>query len=414
MKIALILGRGIEGAGVTRFATELNNYINENNMYSHIFAVNEKSWPRKNLQNIINYSLIEVDQFKELSIKLNTEFDLILYCSIPAKKGFSQKCIDDFYNYLICDVIKPKKFSTQNDHKKQSLARNANLYEINEKMDGIFSFSNKSPFFEELKIRYGKNILNKYIFLQNGINFKELLKYRKDIKDREKRVTYLGRYATFKDPFRLYNFHSYIKRYNFKSELIGIERSIGAVFPMFKFSDMKTSKHNIEMFDCTDSKKFYTIRSKQDIQLPYVYGPYEREKTLNEIGDSLFGCSFYNINSDANGNNIEYAQLEMISVGLIPLFDYDWSLHTKINNISLNTIINFGIFLKKDLSNAEECAFNMNEIFLNLELRKKYYDTSFESIQVYSSDVVFKKMIDTMQNFKQLSYSIPFKKRTLF
>jgi hypothetical protein len=414
MKIAIILGRGIEGAGVTRFASELNDYLNNNNFYSHIFAVNEKQWPRKNLQILNNYSLISVSQFKDVSIKLNNEFDIVLYCSIPAKKGYSEKCIEDFYQYLVCDVIKPKKFSTQNDHKKASLSRNANLFEINEKMNGIFSFSNETPFFEILQEKFGKNIINKFIPLKNGINFDELYSFRKEISIREKRITYLGRYATFKDPSRLYKFHPYIKSFNFKSELIGIERSIGAVYPMFKFEDMKTSKHNIEMIDCTDEKKFYVNRSEQSNELPYVYGPYDRIKTLSSIGDSLFGCSFYNIDENANGNNIEYAQLEMIGIGLIPFFDYDWSIHTKVNNISINSIDNFGVFLKKDLSNAKECADKLEEIYLNTSLRKKYLDTSFQAVEGYSSKIVFKEMIENMINFDITNDIKINKKRGLF
>jgi hypothetical protein len=180
---------------------------------------------------------------------------------------------------------------------------------------------------------------------------------------------------------------------------------------MFLYEDLKTTKHLKEMHDCT---QFFIAREDQTIEFPYVYGPYNRIDTLSKIGDSLFGCSFYNISSDANGNNIEYAQLEMISIGLIPLFDYDWSLHTKIENISINILDYFGIFLKKDLSNAEECANKLEEIYNNLDLRKKYIDSSYEYIQSFSSNVVFLNMIETMNTFTSKNVEIKNKVKKLF
>ena len=58
MNIAILLGRGIEGCGVTRFATELQSYLLSQDYQCKSFAATDKKWGRKNSQNT---SIIEFD-----------------------------------------------------------------------------------------------------------------------------------------------------------------------------------------------------------------------------------------------------------------------------------------------------------------------------------------------------------------
>jgi hypothetical protein len=131
----------------------------------------------------------------------------------------------------------------------------------------------------------------------------------------------------------------------------------------------------------------------QDRNLPYVYGPYDRLKTLKEIANNMFGVSFYNLKPEMLGNNMEFAQIEMIVIGLIPLFDYDYGSNLKINGTPLKDIPYFGLFLKKDLSNAEEVAQKMVEIANSEELFNKYLETSLSTIAQYNKNNAFIKTV---------------------
>ena len=55
MKVAIILGRGIEGCGVTRYALEEQKWYINNGIQCDIYAGTDKKWGRKDAQehNII-------------------------------------------------------------------------------------------------------------------------------------------------------------------------------------------------------------------------------------------------------------------------------------------------------------------------------------------------------------------------
>lgn len=384
IKIANILGRGIEGAGVTRFSIELEHYIKDILNYDYTtFVIEDKKWPRAKSQ-LNNFNIVKVkdDNLKNLSNTLN-DYDIVLYNSIPAKKGFSDKCKNEFLEYIVKSPKPRKKVIIQNDHKRQSLSRNANLLEISNEMDYILTFSESSQYIKYLK-QNEINVDSKIITFRNGIDFSLLSKFRKDRENRAKKISYLGRFATFKEPWRLYDFHPYIKKYNFITHLIGIERSIGSLEKMFRQDN--------KMIDLTNVKN--PTYEENDINLPYVYGPYIWDSGLNAISNGMFGAEFFNI-TEGQGNILEYAQLEIIGAGLIPVFDYDWSISTKtLDNCTYNSIENFGLFLKKDLSNAEEISYKMNEIYNNSDLFDKYLKSSYEvAFNNFDSSISFNELL---------------------
>ena len=395
-RIGLILGRGIEGAGVTRYSLELNNWLNKNGYNSKIFSLTDKLWMRRKGQERKS-KIIEIDnnEIKDMSRLINNNFDFVFYVSIPSKKN-SYKCIQDFYNYLVKGITIPKKIGMQHDHKKQSLNRNANLYEIFSEMDFIVSHSKDNVFYEDFIQLNGDKVLDKFIQLERGVdlNLFENKFRNNDYKNRRRGIIYLGRFATFKDPYRLIKFHNeFLHNKKIFTELIGIERSLASLYKIYKFEDSKTDRHMIEIYDSSMPQKDYFVKREKQKQtvLPYVYRYYNREEILKQITNNLFGCSFYDIPEmiKFSALDIEYTQIEMIASGLIPLFDFNWAVR---NNIEMNEKI--GIFLKKDLSNAEECLEEIERIFKINKLRKEYLNNSYELIkQNNDSDIVFKRMI---------------------
>ena len=145
MKFALIMGRGIEGAGVTRFSAELYFHILENrkDIQCDIYSIDDKKWPRwKKQTDILPYiKLIKSNEINTISKYINDNYNYVLYPSVPAKKGFSDQTKNNFLNYLVKEISKPKKILIQLDHKIHSISRNANIFEISNEMDFIFFVS---------------------------------------------------------------------------------------------------------------------------------------------------------------------------------------------------------------------------------------------------------------------------------
>lgn len=352
MKIAQVLGRGIEGAGVSRYAYEMNQWLLKNNYQADVLVINEKKWPRMKKAPIKVYETIDQYNTDEL-VNLFNSYDYIFIHSVPSIKH-SKDCQDRFKEAV--ERTSTPKVIFQNDHKLQSLSRNANFLDICKSCDRIASFGINTPFYLKVKDVLGEQeALNRYVHLHNSFDTSKLLQYQKE--NHLNRITYLGRYATFKDPKRMLSLLNVNTTHNCELECIGIERSIGAVSNFF-WIDPKTPILN-------DKIEFFTQLQpveNRDFNKLYVFGPYDWEEGVEALSNSMFGASFYHLPPETYGDNIEYAQVEMVGVGCIPIFDYGFgeSVHAYENGVStgkrLIDIENFAVFLKKDLSNLQEVA----------------------------------------------------------
>ena len=83
MKIAIILGRGIEGCGITRLAIEYKNWLEKNNFKADIFALIEKKFSRHKSHDFQYQSFSPKD---DVSSKLNN-YNKVVYLSVPSIKN---------------------------------------------------------------------------------------------------------------------------------------------------------------------------------------------------------------------------------------------------------------------------------------------------------------------------------------
>jgi hypothetical protein len=392
MKVAIILGRGIEGCGVTRYALEEQKWYKNNSIECTIYASCDKKWGRKDAQenDIIEFTNSEI---KALSQKLNTEYDIVYYQSLPSKKGHSEEYQKLFYDYLICEVYKPIKLSHQNDHKLQSLSRNYNIWEIMSHMDGSFTHSLSSPFAKKMKE------LNPHVPIMKmglGFDFESLRKYWKPIDEQKRRVSYFGRFAGFKDPKRIIEMQPLLSQVNILSELRGIERSIGS---LDLFYDDLTDRDNSYKKNIYEVKNNETI--EQTFEKAYIYGPYNRLEGIQELSSSMFGADFYNLDATAYGDNMEFAMCEIIASGSIALFDSHWAENCKHRNGNkFSDIKDFAIY--SDKNNFEATIDEMFELANNHELREKRRTSQFEIASSHcDNNIVYKEMHEKAINCKK-------------
>lgn len=404
MKIAIIVGRSFEGAGVTRYIIELSSFLTNKGIEHTIYDLDDKKWGRRNMQNLPPYELITQENIGTFHETLN-KFDYVFLNSVPSKKGHSQWAQDGFLKMV--ENIKTKKIIFQNDHKIQSIHRNANFFELCNICDGICSHSITSPFFKKLVELFGSDIRNKFIQLHVGFNFEQLAKYRKN--EHFKKITYLGRFATFKQPERLYGFLPYAEQNNLLLEMKGVERSLGALNIFYDDIGKKIPNHRmVEAHRKNIENGLEIEESKRDLSKVYIFGPYDYVDGMETLSSSLVGADFYHLAADAYGDNFEYAQCEIIGVGTIPMFDYHWAENCwvykdgKKTNERFVDLDTYGLFVKKDLSNVEEIVEKINEIHANPALKRKYLECSYEVTQNHcDSKWIFQKLIDDVQGLEK-------------
>jgi hypothetical protein len=396
VKAAILLGRGIEGCGVTRYALEEQKWYHNNGMECDIYASSDKKWPRRDSQDnsIIEFSN---DEIKGLSKRLNEEYDIIYYQSLPAKKGHSDEYKNLFFEHLVCNITRPIKVSHQNDHKVQSLVRNHNIWETMAQMDGCFTHSLTSPFAEKMAEH---NPSVPMLKMGLGFDFDSLLQYWKPIGEQKRRVSYFGRFAGFKDPQRIITMQPLLKEKGIYSEMRGIERSIGSL-DLF-YSDLNDRENSYRQ-NILEIKK--DTDTTPDLEKVFIYGPYNRLEGIEELSYSMFGADFYNLHESSYGDNLEFAMCEIIATGSIALFDKHWSDNcTHINGTPFKDIDNFAIYCdKNDLESTVE---QMNELANDNHKRIKHRNSAFEIARQHcDNSIVYKDMHEKALSVKTLKTS---------
>lgn len=404
MKIALCLFRSIEGAGITQYTRQLSEFLTKNDVEHKIYVLDDKKWPRANCQSFPPYIKVNKENINTIYKELNA-FDIVFINSVPSTKH-SQWAIDGFLQLV--KNLTTKKIVFQNDHKIASIHRNANFFEICNLCDGIVSHSITSPFYNKLVSIFGEEIKDKFIQLHVGFDFTPLEKYRKE--NHYKKITYLGRYATFKQPDRLFGFLPYAKENSILLEMKGVERSIGSLNIFYENIEKRIPNSKIHEMNKKALENGLAIdNDKRDFDHIYVFGPYNYEDGMEGLSNSLCGADFYHLDKDAYGNNFEYAQCEIVGIGCIPMFDYHFGENCYVfdkngNNtgkrfIDLDT---YGLFVKKDLSNVPETIDKINLIYSNKALKKKYLECSFEITRDHcDSEWIFSQLLNDISKIQK-------------
>jgi hypothetical protein len=402
--IALVMGRGVEGCGVTRYTIEYKNWLEKQGKEVVVYALKDKSnFTRANAQKFDYKIFTAVD---DISGKLN-ECEYVVYMSTPSVSN-SSKAIDSFMEYCV-KAVKVKKVFIQHDHKNQSLIRNARMWDILEMCDIVFTHCLQSDF--GIKYQLGKLVPPSPIYeFKIGIDFTDFK--QKKFSEKVDRISYFGRFARFKHPERLLELRKGLKA-KIITEMRGLERSIEAVdiykrayeepYDIIDYHyPIKLIKQKIKVKAYCYSyveefkKRINEIQEKKDIQdcfdKTYVYGPYEREEGMEELSKSKFGCSFYELDARAYGNHVEFAMLEIVALGLIPIFSKHWGDNTKhISGKPFSSIPFSGIYMGPD--NIDEVCNEIIKLNNDEKIYNEYVDKCIEVYKQHSStDVAFQDL----------------------
>ena len=231
MKISIVLGRGIEGCGVTKNAVEWKAWLEDNGHTVTVYASKDKKWSRDSSHNIKNLIHVRFDNkdFDQVYEGCKSS-DIIIFSSLRST-NHSQKCINNFSKLFDLPV---KKVSFQHDHNKLSLKRNAQnlLIDSIEKVDMIFAHSTTSDFADMVKTPNLFDMREREIHLrQPAINFEEHKKYRKPVDQQDsKHHKWVGRTARWKGYDLMFSWHDkYLKDIGHLTTFEGIEKNIKTI-----------------------------------------------------------------------------------------------------------------------------------------------------------------------------------------
>ena len=232
-KIAIVMGRGVEGCGVTKYCVELEDWLIKNSHDTTVYASKDKKWSRNDSHTFHNLVHVHFgrDDFDEVYEGCK-ESDIIIFNSLPSV-SHSKECIENFSKLF---DLKTKKVSIQHDHNISSLRRNVLLQESYEKVDYIFAHSQTGDFAEMVNTPnlFDLDADTTIHLMQPAISFSNYKKYWKGIEEQDAHHhKWIGRTSRWKGYDLMIRFHDeYLKGAGHLTTLEGIERS--PVFIEFK------------------------------------------------------------------------------------------------------------------------------------------------------------------------------------
>lgn len=415
MKIIQLLPR-IEGCGITRYVCEMNNALKLIGIDVTVatFLSNSKSADLNAKYGSTIPGIVILDYTQDVIDMLNSADFIFIHSLLDAKADDEYK---NKFKDLIVNKIHTKKVYFVNDRKMKSICTYygdwTNDKEFLDGIDFICTFSSNTPIYNTLKEKYGTEILKKYIHLMHPYQFDEKQLLWKPFDKKYKRITYLGRFATFKDPCRLIRGKEYFDAGGFQCEMRGIARCIATAFQqdLFNHFDEQGNKVGISEKTLDISPTYKRAHGITDDMIDvvdrnnkiYVFREYKRDEGLKAISTSMFGANFYRLSSDSEyGNSIEYSISEMVDTGTIPVMDWDMGhavYFCKDGKATNDTIFDkdMGIFIKKDLSNIQEAIDKLNDICKDAKSYNAYRNRCFELYkQHFDPKSVAQKLIDDL------------------
>lgn len=327
MKIALMLGRGIDGCGATKNLCGLKRYFEQKNYTTDVFTTSDKIWGRRYAHELdvlseCKYSEISnvVEVFKQLST-----YDLVVVYSVPSTKH-NPDCIKNFTS--IIKNLKVPKILIQVDHSIHSITRNANLVETCNNVDLMFAHSLEGDFAKWLTKHNIEVPLCEFV---GGYDYEEQRqKYWLPIEAIDtKAFKFIGRSAMWKGPELVYDMHrEYLKDMGFLTTLEGMELSIGGLRFFFK-DGLRANGSRDDIIECLGKNSEYNFDNITHGNPAYVFGPYNFDDCMKRVAKTGFGADLYNLKPEKYGKSIENCHCDVIGAGSIPVFHKHFGQHCK-------------------------------------------------------------------------------------
>lgn len=319
-KIAIIMGRGIEGCGVTKFTIEQCKYYERNGYDYTVFASKDKSWTRKNAHKTDNIHQLKFAKDEEVDamIKDINNADVAIINSLPAL-SLKAEAIENFKRML--NEIKVPVALIQHDHAMQSIRRNGALDEAIEKANIIFVHSTTNDFAKYAGEKVGSQVTlfgeeegTPIVAFQPGMFFDEVkeMYWKDNAPEDSMHHKWIGRTTSWKGYKEMFAFHNdYLKQNDMLTTFEGIERS-PAYLGFRELSEFEGL--------LGEDPNTYDLSSAYGEDV-HVFGPYVQEEMLERMSKVAFGYQLSRMKPHFIQRSVEYTHCEVVCTGTIPVFN---------------------------------------------------------------------------------------------
>ena len=340
MKIAIVFGKGLDGCGVEKFAYEWKRYMPDE---VDIYDLQERGFTRSG-GHIKDSNSFKAEDIPEVAKKLNDNYDIVMLNSYPSPLH-KQTTVKSFFEDLVLKIEKPILVALMHEIKRMNFDRIPLHIPIANACDMIFNFSTETTYSQDISnILTNKKLGERIARMKLPFTVSDYEKYWVPHKHKNRSCIYASRWTTMKDPSRIIKLWE--KDKDFHYAIHGIERSIGAKFDILDFTEYEAKF------------KGYTFNNTQC----QSFGPYEYEDGMELIASAMFGYSGYNLPKERHnyGDRFEYAQMEIIAVGTVPVFDVDYGEHNIAEDGS--KFIDNDIAIWSDRENLEATIVQIHEL----------------------------------------------------
>jgi hypothetical protein len=399
-KVAIVLGRGTEGCGVTQCAIQMQKVTG-----ADILSAKDKKWGRAKGLDLRQEEFMMGTEWQKYAQKINENYDLCVIYSIPSK-SHPQDCQDNFIPFL--QAISIRKAFINVDHKAASIARNANLKEVCENVDVIMTHSLENDFSKFMQKNKIKTPLTKM-----GLGFDydgHRAKYWRPIEEQQHNmVRWIGRTAMWKGPSLMIDFHQdALMNSGFITVLEGLEASIQYPLVLYRDNNQETptDRRLVENY-FRPEKQYNEVKFTPDLygkevegKGAYLYPQYINSEAMERMARSAFGSDLYHLKAETYGNNIENCHAECVASGTVPLFHKhfcDNVIH-KVQGKPVSQCKDSGT-IGVDYTNFDECRDIMTKLKNDPAMRDDWREMAFEFWKQHSDgDEVVKEIIDLATN----------------
>ena len=359
MKIAIVFGKGLDGCGVEKFGYEFQRYMPDD---VDIYDLQERGFTRSggHIKDSISF---KAEEIPEVAKKLNDNYDIVMLNSYPSPLH-KQSTVKSFFEDLVLKIEKPILVGMMHEIKRMNFDRIPLHIPIANQCDIIFNFSTETSYAKDISsILTDKKLGERIARMKLPFTVSDYEKYWVPFKDKRRSCIYASRWTTMKDPKRMVDMFNLDKDFHYA--IHGIERSIGAKFDI------------IDITNWTDKFEGYNY----DSDICESFGPYEYEDGMNLIANSMFGYSGYNLPKERHnyGDRFEYAQMEIIAVGTVPVFDWDYGM----NNVAEDgtTFISNPIAIWSNREHLIETKREINEISNDEAMYNDYLEAGIQFLR---------------------------------
>jgi hypothetical protein len=401
-RVAIIQFRGLEGCGVTAYSRHLLKYLEAVGSESTLFCYKSLvRVGRPDTSKDVSAEYFTNDDLDTLTTSINS-YDLCLIFSVP-QKGVS---LGDVYIEKCIKKIEIPKWFVQHDHHVLSFNRNASFDELIELCDGVLCHSLRKVrggFIDYLDKKGLKprrleklDIFFHVPLVENLINTSR--------NNRKKRLISAGRFASWKNNHALMDTYKVMSQRGFISEMIGYERSLGALSMFENYShlpfwvnlqktkEMPLAKRPGGCATANGNMKIMKHLDEvgQSPDLFYCLGPYPYFFGMKRLAESAFAFHLrsFEYNGLDYGNNPEFQTLEAMLLG-IAVIGRHFAETTTLPGVS-DALSDTDVFVIADLE-ARSIGLGGTKVANQERLAddlERIWESDYESIRAKSVDLV--------------------------